>query len=75
MTRKIPDEILEEEMPASEILALEITGEQTGMRLDKALAMLCPDFSRSRLQALIEQGQVKIKDGPVHSASRKVEVG
>ncbi len=48
---------------------------QHGMRLDKVLVDLAPEFSRSHLQALIEQGAVCIDGVPVDTASKKVRPG
>ncbi|MGX7703859.1 RluA family pseudouridine synthase [Methylobacterium sp. Gmos1] len=44
-------------------------------RLDRALARLWPDLSRSRLQALIREGQVTLEDAPVGDPSAKVAGG
>jgi 23S rRNA pseudouridine1911/1915/1917 synthase len=35
-----------------------------GMRLDRYLAELCPDFSRARLQGFIREGRVKVNQAP-----------
>lgn len=43
-------------------------------RLDRALAELLPDLSRSRIKALIESGEVLV-DGACQKASFKVEAG
>ena len=48
--------------------------EQAGTRLDQFLASLHPDLSRSRIQALIEQGLVLV-DGAPAKASRKLKGG
>ena len=49
--------------------------EQHGLRLDKALVALAPEFSRSWLQQLIERGHVQL-DGQVQAtASRKLKAG
>jgi len=47
----------------------------TGMRLDRFLAAQLPDMSRSRLQALIEQGCVTCKNAPVTDTNAKVKAG
>lgn len=39
-----------------------VTGAQRGLRLDKALALLLPEVSRSRIQQWIEQGAVRVND-------------
>ncbi len=46
-----------------------------GSRADKALSLLCEDLSRSRVQALIDDGQVIINGAALKAASRKLEVG
>jgi 23S rRNA pseudouridine1911/1915/1917 synthase len=48
---------------------------QHGLRLDKALVLLAPEFSRSWLQQLISRGHVQV-DGQVQTtASRKLRAG
>ncbi len=49
--------------------------EEDGLRLDKAVATLLPDFSRTRLQGLIESGECLVDGQPCLSASRKVKAG
>lgn len=44
-------------------------------RLDKALAHLCPDLSRARLQSLIHDGHVTLNGQPTTQASRKTQPG
>lgn len=44
-------------------------------RLDRALARLWPDLSRSRLQALIRDGQVTLEDATIGDPSAKVTGG
>ena len=44
------------------MIALEVTTERAGLRLDRFLALELTEFSRSRLQALIEQGFVRLND-------------
>ena len=66
--------------PASEAGEIEtrhqLTGAaELGLRLDKALVALAPEFSRSHLQGLIERGHVRL-DGQVQTtASRKLRPG
>ncbi|MEZ5814142.1 MAG: RluA family pseudouridine synthase [Alphaproteobacteria bacterium] len=48
---------------------------QDGLRLDKALAQLAPDFSRSRLQGLIQGGALQLNGLPCCDVSRKVAKG
>ena len=58
-------------MPPTIELSLTIPAEQAGQRLDQALAALLPDYSRSRLKAWIESGEVRV-DGAVLRPRDKV---
>lgn len=58
----------------SENLSFIIEEEHVDVRLDKALSALCDDLSRSRLQALIEQGEVTLNGGAC-KASHRLEIG
>lgn len=49
--------------------------EQSGLRLDKALAELLPDVSRSRLKGLIDADALVLNGLPCKDASRKVAKG
>ncbi|MGB1580327.1 MAG: 23S rRNA pseudouridine(1911/1915/1917) synthase RluD [Nevskiales bacterium] len=44
----------------SEIIEFTVTEAQAGQRLDKLLAELLPEYSRSRLQAWLRQGYVRV---------------
>jgi 23S rRNA pseudouridine1911/1915/1917 synthase len=44
-------------------------------RLDKAVVAMAPEFSRSHLQTLIEQGHVRVDGAAVGQAARKVRAG
>jgi 23S rRNA pseudouridine1911/1915/1917 synthase len=57
-----------------ETLNLTVPEELAGSRLDKALATLCDDLSRARLQALIDQGAVLV-NGKTPISSFKVKGG
>ncbi len=48
---------------------------QHGLRLDKAVVALAPEFSRTHLQGLIDGGHVRLDDRVVSGASRKVAAG
>jgi len=62
-----PDEV--------ELRRATVAREQHGLRLDKALVALAPEFSRSHLQTLILRGHVRL-DGVVQdTASRKLKSG
>lgn len=52
-----------------------VGADQTGERLDRVLADALGDLSRSRLKALIEEGQVRRDGQPVGQPSAKVTAG
>lgn len=52
-----------------------VTEEQHASRLDRVLAQVAPEFSRSHLQGLIERGHVQVDVAVAESASRKVKAG
>lgn len=76
MTEKIMIDIEDDEAgmndEGGEERVFTIGPELDNMRLDKALVILCPEHSRSRLQALIDGGDVYIDDRPCKQASFKV---
>jgi 23S rRNA pseudouridine1911/1915/1917 synthase len=49
--------------------AAEVDASQSGQRLDRFLSEALPDVSRTRLQALIRDGHVRIADGPSGGAT------
>lgn len=53
----------------------QIDAPQAGQRLDKALAVLLPDLSRTRIQAIIEAGGVSVNARVETSGSRKLQAG
>ena len=58
-----------------EIRQATVSSAQHGLRLDKALVALAPEFSRSWLQQLIDRGHVLL-DGQVQTtAARRIKVG
>ncbi len=61
--------------PESEMRAFTIDGAHHGDRLDRALATLVPEFSRSYLQQLIEAGSVTLNSATVTRSSHKVKAG
>ncbi len=75
MNESDPEDLAADDVSGEDILDLVITDEQAGQRADKALAALCPDLSRTRLQALIVQGQVFVDDEVLESASLKLGAG
>src|SRR6185312_9451759 len=52
-----------------------IEGAAAGERLDRALTRTLPAFSRSRLKALIEAGQVSVAGAAVRDPALKVRDG
>ena len=48
---------------------------QHGRRLDQVLVTMAPRYSRSHLQALVEQGQVTLDARPATTASQRVRAG
>jgi len=56
-------------------LSASVPADKAGMRLDKFLADELTSLSRSRLQALIQEGQVRCDGTPVSGAKTKVAAG
>ncbi|HSV82926.1 MAG TPA: RluA family pseudouridine synthase [Ramlibacter sp.] len=71
----MPDELLDEPGPETETRAFTIPAALHGQRLDRALAALVPEFSRSYLQQLIEQGAVRLQGATAAKPSHKVRAG
>ena len=61
--------------PESELRAFAIGAGQHGERLDRALALLVPEFSRSYLQQLLESGAVLLNGKAALKPSHKVKAG
>lgn len=60
---------------AHELRRAVVSREQHGLRLDKLLVALAPEFSRSHLQGLIDKGHVQVDGQASDTASRKLKVG
>ena len=58
-----------------ELRQVEVSAVQHQARLDKALAELVPEFSRSYLQQLLSQGCVRLNDQVAHKPAHKVRAG
>lgn len=71
------DEILEEGETGAdaELRELSVPAESHGTRLDRALADMVPEFSRSYLQQLIEAAAVQLNGVTVTKASARVKAG
>jgi 23S rRNA pseudouridine1911/1915/1917 synthase len=61
--------------PAFELREVAVDAALHGQRLDKALVMMAPEFSRSHLQSLIERGHVQVDARPADAAARKLRAG
>lgn len=59
----------------SEPVTFTIDEDTQGQRLDKALAQLCPDISRSRLKSLIQDNHVTVNGNSDINPSLKLAVG
>ena len=58
-----------------ELRTSRVRTDQHGARLDRELVDLAPEFSRSHLQTLIEEGLAQVEARVVTSASTRVKVG
>ena len=59
----------------ADILRVVVPAEFEGERLDKTMAKLCPDYSRSRLQGLIAAGELYVNGQVCTIPSTKMEEG
>jgi 23S rRNA pseudouridine1911/1915/1917 synthase len=64
-----------EEGAPAELRPFTIAAQWHGERLDRALAALVPEFSRSYLQQLLQGGAVTLGGQPATRSSRKVKAG
>jgi 23S rRNA pseudouridine1911/1915/1917 synthase len=55
-------------------IEIEVTAEESGLRLDRVVTMHCPELSRTRVQELIGEGLVLL-NGNAAKDSQKVRVG
>ena len=56
-------------------MSILVPSDQAGQRLDRVLASLLPDLSRSRLEALIDQGAVTRGGATIKDANHRVKGG
>ena len=72
-----PDDALDEGDSAAEVelRRVDVPVEWHGSRLDRALASLVPEFSRSYLQQLIEAGVVQLNGAVVVKTATKIKAG
>jgi 23S rRNA pseudouridine1911/1915/1917 synthase len=69
------EDLLDEPGAEAETRAFAIEAAQHGQRLDRALAGLVPEFSRSYLQQLIAGGAVRLHGASATKASQRVRAG
>ena len=67
----VPDELL----PEVETRVCEVPADMHGWRIDRALAQLIPEFSRSYLQQLMADGAVVMRGKVLHKPAARVGVG
>ena len=74
---EVPDEALEggDTTAEVELRQVAVPVENHGSRLDRALAAIVPEFSRTYLQELIDSGMVKLGGSTVTKTSTKVRAG
>jgi 23S rRNA pseudouridine1911/1915/1917 synthase len=70
-----PDAIGDEALLEVENRCCEIPAEMHGWRVDRALARLIPEFSRSYLQQLMADGAVQMRGAPLRKPAARVHVG
>lgn len=73
MSSFTPDDTEGLDAPERRILSVGL--EEHGLRLDKLLTQLAPEFSRSHLQHLIQAGHVQVNEVVQQQASRKLKAG
>jgi 23S rRNA pseudouridine1911/1915/1917 synthase len=61
------DDLEDDDVPEAGAIELRMTAQVCGMRLDKALAQLLPQYSRSRLQQWIDAGLVTVDGAPART--------
>jgi 23S rRNA pseudouridine1911/1915/1917 synthase len=66
--------MIENNDDATDTLQVTMVEEQLGMRLDKAVASVFPDYSRTRLQGLIDNGECLVNGQICKTPSRKIEM-
>lgn len=60
---------------ASEFRTIDLSVDQHGERLDRALAASVPEFSRSYLQQLLAHGAVRLNGRPFSKAAQRIKAG
>ncbi len=70
-----PDDEPDTGIADAELRAVQVPADLHGERVDRALATLVPEFSRSFLQQLLEAGAVRLQGRPVARAAHRVKAG
>jgi 23S rRNA pseudouridine1911/1915/1917 synthase len=70
-----PDELFEPSAADYELRTFEVSIELHGQRLDRALVDLVPEFSRSYLQQLADDGAVTLNGTPLRKNAAKLKAG
>jgi 23S rRNA pseudouridine1911/1915/1917 synthase len=70
-----PDELFEPSAADHELRSFEVTIALHGQRLDRALVELAPEFSRSYLQQLADDGAVTLNGTPLRKNAAKLKAG
>ncbi|MFG1477620.1 RluA family pseudouridine synthase [Xanthobacter sp. V4C-4] len=71
------DDLLDDELLADALVELTLAADpqDQGTRLDRVLARLAPDLSRTRIQRLVAEGQVRVGGRVVGDAAGRVNAG
>jgi 23S rRNA pseudouridine1911/1915/1917 synthase len=72
---ELPDEEAEAAVAEVELRQVQVPSTEHGERLDRVLAGLLPEFSRSFLQQLVAGGAVRINGRPAPRAAHRVKAG
>ncbi|MGV6801605.1 MAG: RluA family pseudouridine synthase [bacterium] len=59
----------------NELIHLTVSDDDAGLRLDKWIADQCPELTRTRVKALIEEGHLTCNGEPADSPSWKIRAG
>jgi 23S rRNA pseudouridine1911/1915/1917 synthase len=76
LQEQAPDGLgIDEGLTDAETRLCRVPAEMHGWRIDRALAQLIPEFSRSYLQQLMAEGAVLVRDVPAKKPSARVAAG
>lgn len=69
------DVLADESSESAELRTAQVLPEQHGLRLDKLLVQMAPEFSRGHLQTLIDGGFVQVAGAVARGSSQKLKTG